>query len=76
MLSRLLRKVPTVKEDFHTIPDEFWRLYSIYVAMVIFSSIVWSIKKSPQQLDQMIERIHVVLDDHKNFDLIRPSWYK
>ncbi|HWI48180.1 MAG TPA: aminoglycoside phosphotransferase family protein [Rummeliibacillus sp.] len=59
----------------HNIPDEFWRLFSIYVAMVIFSSVVWSIKNSPKQLDQMLERIDVVLEDHKNFELLKPTWY-
>ena len=53
----------------HNIPEDFWRLYSIYAAMAIFSSVVWSIKKSPQQLDKMIERIYVVLEDH-TFPLI------
>ncbi|MEI4770052.1 aminoglycoside phosphotransferase family protein [Psychrobacillus sp. FJAT-51614] len=60
----------------HQIPEEFWRLYSIYVAMVVFSSVVWSIKKSPEQLDKMIERIYVMLEDHKNFELLTPTWYK
>ncbi|MFX3672907.1 MAG: aminoglycoside phosphotransferase family protein [Paenisporosarcina sp.] len=60
----------------NNIPEDFWRLYSIYVAMVIFSSVVWSIKVSPVQLDKMIERIYVVLEDHKNFELIKPTWYQ
>jgi aminoglycoside phosphotransferase (APT) family kinase protein len=60
----------------HNIPEDFWRLYSIYVAMVIFSSVVWSIKASPEQLDEMIERIYVVLEDHKNFELLKPTWYQ
>lgn len=60
----------------HNIPEEFWRFYSIYCAMVIFSSIVWSIKKSPEQLDKFIERIDLMLEDHKNFELVKPSWYE
>jgi len=60
----------------HKIKEDFWRLYSIYAAMAIFSSVVWSIKKSPEQLDKMIERIYVVLEDHKNFELLKPTWYK
>lgn len=38
----------------NNIPEDFWRLYSIYSAMVMFSSVVWSIKKSPEQLDKFI----------------------
>lgn len=58
----------------NNIPEDFWRLYSIYSAMVIFSSVVWSIKKSPEQLDKFIERIHLILEDHKNFELLKPIW--
>lgn len=58
------------------IPEDFWRMYSIYCAMVIFSSVVWSIKKSPHQLNKFIERIQVILEDHKNFELLKPIWYK
>ena len=60
----------------YKIPEDFWRLYSIYTAMVIFSSIVWSINKSPEQLEKFIERAYVILEDHKNFELLRPTWYK
>ncbi|WP_397539143.1 aminoglycoside phosphotransferase family protein [Rummeliibacillus pycnus] len=60
----------------HNVPEDFWRLYVVYVAMVIFSSVVWSIKYSPKQLDQMLERIDVVLEDHKNFELLKPTWYR
>ena len=60
----------------HEIPEDFWRLYSIYTAMVIFSSIVWSIKKSPEQLDKFIERIQLILEYHKNFEVLKPIWYK
>ncbi|MDF2066689.1 phosphotransferase [Bacillus sp. Cr_A10] len=60
----------------NNIPEDFWRLYSIYSAMVIFSSVVWSIKKSPEQLDKFIERIHLILEDHKNFEVLKPIWYK
>jgi aminoglycoside phosphotransferase (APT) family kinase protein len=60
----------------HNIPEDFWRLYSVYVAMVIFSTVVWTIKVSPVQLDKMIERIYNVLEDHKNFELLKPTWFK
>ncbi|MDF9596634.1 phosphotransferase [Bacillus cereus] len=55
--------------------EEFWNLYSIYVAMTIFSAVVWSIKEAPEQLEEMLERLNLVLEDHKYFDLIQPSWF-
>jgi len=60
----------------HKIPENFWRLYSIYVAMVIFSSVVWSLRFAPKQLDEMIERVNNVLEDHKHFELFTPTWYQ
>ena len=60
----------------NNIPEDFWRLYSIYSAMVLFSSVVWSINKSPEQLDKFIERTHLILEDHKNFEKLKPVWYR
>lgn len=57
------------------IPDWFWRLYSIYVAMTMFSSIVWTMRVVPHEIDGMLRRIYRVLDDHQNFESIRPGWY-
>lgn len=60
----------------HNVPDEFWRIYSIYAAMLCFSSIVWSIKSSPEQLEKFSERINLLLKDHLFFEELKPSWYK
>lgn len=57
-------------------PSHFWELYTTYVAMVFVSDIVWSIKNTPNHIDQMIQRLNTVLDDHKNFTNIIPSWYE
>ncbi|MCM3025512.1 aminoglycoside phosphotransferase family protein [Bacillus safensis] len=57
------------------IPDDFWLLYSVYVAMSIFSSIMWVIKFDPGQMDEMIERLENVLKDHHYFNEIEPEWY-
>lgn len=58
------------------IPENFWTLYSIYVAMTIISSVVWTLKAIPDQLDEMIERLYSVLEDHKYFDQLEPHWFK
>lgn len=57
-------------------PSSFWELYTTYVAMVFVSDIVWSIKNTPNHINQMIERLNTVLDDHENFANSIPSWYK
>ncbi|WP_313799905.1 aminoglycoside phosphotransferase family protein [Cytobacillus sp.] len=58
------------------IPENFWTLYSIYLGMSIFSAIVWTIKVSPETLNEMIERCYQILEDHKNFEIIKPIWFK
>lgn len=58
------------------VPETFWMLYSIYNAMVVFSSVVWSLRFAPEQLDEMIERIHIILEDHKSFELLKPVWFE
>lgn len=58
------------------IPEDFWTLYSIYLGMSIFSAIVWTIKVVPENLNEMIERIYQILEEHKNFELTKPIWFK
>ncbi|ENQ3106977.1 aminoglycoside phosphotransferase family protein [Bacillus cereus] len=60
----------------HNVPEDFWMLYSIYAGMVIFSSVVWSLRFAPHQLDEMIGRLHNILEDHKGFEMKRPLWYE
>ena len=59
----------------HQIPETFWTLYSIYTAMTVFSSIVWSLRVAPEQFDEMLGRLHTVLRDHHSFDQVAPSWF-
>lgn len=57
-------------------PDElFWRLYSLYLAMCLISSIVWIIKVKPEETNIMMDKIDRVLEDHEYFRLIKPKWY-
>lgn len=58
------------------VPEDFWMLYSIYSGMVIFSSVVWSLRFAPEQIDEMIKRLYVILEDHKNFEILKPTWYE
>lgn len=60
----------------NNVPDDFWLHYSIYVGMVIFSSVVWSLRFAPEQLDEMITRLYIVLEDHKDFEILKPTWYE
>jgi len=55
--------------------DEFWQLYSLYLAMTLISSVVWVLKVKPDELDSMMMKIHKVVEDHNNFELTVPKWY-
>ncbi|MGM0883073.1 MAG: aminoglycoside phosphotransferase family protein [Bacillota bacterium] len=57
-------------------PEElFWRLYSLYLAMTIISSVVWILKVKPEEITIMMEKIERVLQDHDYFNNIIPRWY-
>lgn len=58
------------------VPEDFWMLYSIYVAMGVFSSVVWSFKFAPEQLDEMVVRVHNILEEHNNFEILKPVWFR
>lgn len=60
----------------NNVPTDFWKVYCIYVGMVIFSSIIWSLRYAPTLLDEMLARLNNVIDDHKCFELLKPQWYE
>ncbi|MCM3783485.1 aminoglycoside phosphotransferase family protein [Neobacillus mesonae] len=57
-------------------PDAlFWKLYSLYLAMSLISSIVWILKVKPDELSIIMEKVDRVLDDHDYFERTIPKWY-
>ncbi|WP_010096933.1 aminoglycoside phosphotransferase family protein [Ornithinibacillus scapharcae] len=56
--------------------DYFWKVYSLYAAMNIFSTIVWTTMHDPASFEDALERIEIILEDHDNFERIKPKWYK
>jgi aminoglycoside phosphotransferase (APT) family kinase protein len=57
------------------IPESFWVLYSLYVAMNLFSTIVWSFEYTPDRLDEMYNRLNLVIEDHDYFKRTQPFWF-
>lgn len=57
------------------VPASFWILYSLYTATAIFSSIVWTERVAPALVDEMIERVEQIVEEHKAFERTRPDWY-
>ncbi|MGR5914150.1 hypothetical protein ACT7DA_15555 [Bacillus pacificus] len=58
------------------IPEGFWKLYAVYVGMTVFSSVVWTLRAAPHMLDDTLERLTVVLEDRKDFELLKPIWFQ
>lgn len=57
-------------------PDEdFWRLYSLYLAMCVFSSVIWTLNTFPRDMDNALDKIYMFLDDHDYFSKVKPKWY-
>jgi aminoglycoside phosphotransferase (APT) family kinase protein len=59
----------------NNIPDEFWLYYSLYAAMIIPSDIIWSYKTTPHLIESMWKRVYRILEEHRNFEQMIPSWY-
>ncbi|WP_163580536.1 aminoglycoside phosphotransferase family protein [Gracilibacillus saliphilus] len=58
-------------------PDEyFWRLYSLYLAMCVFSTVVWTLKTIPDDINKMLDKVYMFLEDHDYFDRLIPRWYQ
>ncbi|GGH26889.1 aminoglycoside phosphotransferase family protein [Paenibacillus segetis] len=55
--------------------DLFWRLYSLYLAMNLISSVSWVIRVKPEETNTMLEKIYRVLEDHHYFEFNTPRWY-
>ncbi|WP_226530647.1 aminoglycoside phosphotransferase family protein [Metabacillus niabensis] len=55
--------------------ENFWRLYSLYLAMCVFSTIIWTLKAIPDSLNDMLDKVYMFLDDHDYFDKLKPNWY-
>ncbi|WP_025026043.1 aminoglycoside phosphotransferase family protein [Caldalkalibacillus mannanilyticus] len=61
----------------HTEPNEgFWRLYSLYLAMCVFSTVIWTLKTIPNNLNQMLDKVYMFLEDHDYFNSLKPKWYQ
>ena len=58
------------------LPAGFWRLYAVYMAMTVISSVVWALRSTPDQLQEMLDLVSRVVEDHDGFRSLSPKWYK
>jgi aminoglycoside phosphotransferase (APT) family kinase protein len=58
------------------IPEQFWNSYSLYMAISIFSTIVWHLEYFPDLIKNCENHVVMILDDHDNFRNSIPKWKK
>ncbi|MWV47162.1 phosphotransferase [Paenibacillus sp. HJL G12] len=59
----------------YEIPDNFFRITAVYVAINILFSTLWSSKIGPEELERDLKRINMVYDDYNGFSTNVPNWY-
>ena len=67
-----------VEEYFgkNKIDDDDCLLISVYIAMSIPSTIVWTLKFHPQTMTYIEKRLYSILDHYDYFENINPDWAK
>jgi len=55
--------------------DQFWRLYALYAAMNVISTIAWTRQYDLQSFDDALTKIQLILQDHDYFSSVKPLWY-
>ncbi|UKS57566.1 aminoglycoside phosphotransferase family protein [Exiguobacterium acetylicum] len=58
------------------VPSAFWQVYSLYAAMVVFSSLVWTKRFDASQVPVMQRRVQRIIQDHDGFRRDMPLWYE
>lgn len=56
------------------IPDLFFRLVALYLADVILFSVVWATSFGQADVDNMLRRAQMILDDYDGFTTHKPIW--
>ena len=60
----------------HEIPETFWKIQAVYVAIGTLSSIVWAQENfGKREVDKMIKRAQQAALDYQNYELTIPEWY-
>ena len=58
------------------VPDEFWRLFALYISASAITSIVWAKYWAPDKLDEIMGLNHSVLKLFDNMENPIPTWYR
>lgn len=58
------------------VPSDFFSVYSLYMAMVVFSALVWAKRFDLDGIEAMQRRVQRIIRDHDGFQREVPLWYK
>ncbi len=56
------------------IPNNFFKIASIYTAVSLISSLVWSKRLVPYEYRQMKRRVERIINEFDQFKLDKPKW--
>ncbi|MBQ8846222.1 MAG: phosphotransferase [Lachnospiraceae bacterium] len=60
----------------HQIPEAFWRMLALYLAVSAITSIVWAKYFAPERLESILELNKKVIKWYDGMNQVIPSWYK
>ena len=58
------------------VPDDFFKLMSLYNARNLIASVPWSITFGNQELEETFENIRLVYESYDGFKIYIPNWYR
>ncbi len=58
------------------VPDDFFKLMSLYNARNLIASVPWSIAFGNQELEETFENIRLVYESYDGFKIYIPNWYR
>lgn len=58
------------------VPQQFFHLMALYIAVNLLGSISWAIPFGQQEVNTILDQIEKVMDWYDDFDLVVPKWYE
>lgn len=57
------------------VPDDFWKLFTLYISTSAITSIVWAKYYAPSELDYILKLNKDIVMWFDKFNCLRPKWY-
>lgn len=60
----------------HQVPEAFWRMLALYLAVSAITSVVWAKYFAPERLDSILALNRNVVNWYDGMNCVVPSWYR